>query len=106
MPKASFGVYMNWKKVPVPDDWVNDPENKAATTPIDSGLITFDDEGRILISHQLAANDRKLLGIKPSLRLRFFDPRHLPYLQYHRTHVFKKEGYARAITSKRWRKIC
>lgn len=73
-----------------------DPFNGLLLSPnldvaFDNGLITFDDDGRIRISKQLSAQDRKLLGITASLRLRAVDSKHIPYLQYHRNYVFKQE---------------
>lgn len=73
-----------------------DPFNGLLLSPnldiaFDRGLITFEDNGRILISPQFSASNRKLLGIKPSLRLRDVDPKHRPYLQYHRDEKFQKK---------------
>jgi predicted restriction endonuclease len=73
-----------------------DPFNGLLLSPnldvaLDKGLITFEDDGRIRISKQLALRDRKLLGLNLSLRLRSVDPRHLPYLQYHRKYRFKEK---------------
>jgi hypothetical protein len=57
----------------------------------DKGLITFGDDGQIIISPSLKAADRKALGIRPSCRLRRISPNHSSYLQYHRSYVFRKE---------------
>ena len=60
----------------------------------DKGLVTFSDDGHIIISPLLKPVDRKALGIRTNLRLRRVSPNHLPYLQYHRTYVFRKEKSA------------
>jgi hypothetical protein len=56
----------------------------------DKGLVTFEDDGRILISASLNSADRKALAIRGDFRLRMISPNHLPYLRYHREYVFKK----------------
>lgn len=56
----------------------------------DRGLLAFDDAGRGVASTQLAPPEWGLLGVSPSaLRLRRLEPSHLPYLAYHRAHVFR-----------------
>ncbi len=55
----------------------------------DSGYMSFDDEGGILISERLTADDAKALGISSSMRLRRIEPAHKKYLAFHREHVFK-----------------
>lgn len=54
----------------------------------DKGLISFDDEGRLLQAGALSASDAVILGLDLPLQLRRVDERHRPYLTYHRTHVF------------------
>ncbi len=51
----------------------------------DRCLITFDDTGKIIISPRLTQHQRDLLGLKPSLCLRWITDEHLFYLQYHRS---------------------
>lgn len=56
----------------------------------DSGLMTFDDSGAVKISPRLSAVDRKLLSLGSGYRLRSKpDPKHLPFLAWHREKVFK-----------------
>jgi predicted restriction endonuclease len=55
----------------------------------DAGYVTFDDEGRILISKGLRAEDAGVLGIHSEMRLRRIAPEHRQYLAFHREHVFK-----------------
>lgn len=57
----------------------------------DSGLITFDDEGALQPSPRLNPFHRVLLGLAedPPLQLRWISPQHLPYLAWHRQHVFQ-----------------
>ncbi len=54
----------------------------------DKGLITFDDEGKIIISPKLTDNQISSLSLQ-NMHLRKIDPRHLPYLAYHRENIFK-----------------
>lgn len=50
----------------------------------DKFLISFADDGAMLVSPQLSAADRQLLGLDASLRLRWLAPGHAPYLAFHR----------------------
>ena len=54
----------------------------------DSGRISFGDDGGIRISELVSGTAQKQLHISPSLRLRRIEDRHLPYLRWHRDHVF------------------
>lgn len=53
----------------------------------DKGLISFEDDGRILISPELSSEVRRFVGLDDSMRLRFVVPGHIPFLRYHRKHV-------------------
>lgn len=57
----------------------------------DSGLIAFDDQGLLLPAAKLTTVHRLLLGLTddPPLQLRWVSPAHLPYLAWHRAHVFQ-----------------
>jgi putative restriction endonuclease len=57
----------------------------------DSGLITFDDEGVLKPSPRLDPFHRMLLGLadETPLHLRWISPDHLPYIAWHREHVFQ-----------------
>ena len=55
----------------------------------DSGLIAFDDRGRLLASSCLDAVVRSHFAVGPGLALRSFAPGHLPYLSWHREFVFR-----------------
>lgn len=55
----------------------------------DRGLITFDSVGSVDITPHLAADHRALLHLDHGMRLRWVAPEHLPYLQWHREHVFR-----------------
>src|SRR4029077_11594397 len=50
----------------------------------DVGLISFSDDGRILLSAQFTHGDREALGIHDQLALRRVSPGHLPDLAWHR----------------------
>jgi putative restriction endonuclease len=69
-----------------------DPYNGIALSPVydkafDSGHITFDDDGRILISPLLSLN-APLLGITGREVISGLSANHLPYLAYHRSSRF------------------
>lgn len=56
----------------------------------DRGLLTFGEDGRGVASPRLPAGTMSLLGLgSVALTLRFVRPAHLPYLAYHREHVFR-----------------
>lgn len=54
----------------------------------DLGLISFGENGEIMISRALAPRDRERLGIGKSDRLRCVFPMQREYLRYHREKVF------------------
>ena len=51
---------------------------------LDRCLISFTEEGNILISSSISVSDRSALGLGHHLRLRFVQPQHRPYLAFHR----------------------
>jgi hypothetical protein len=55
----------------------------------DSGYISFDDEGRIMVSKRLTADDASTLGIHSDMCIKKVEPEHKRYLAFHREHVFK-----------------
>ena len=55
----------------------------------DSGFISFDDDGRILISERLMVEDATALSINADMRLKRVEPEHKKYLAFHREHIFK-----------------
>ncbi len=65
----------------------------------DKGLISFADDGKIIVSVALNGDDRKALGITSGLRLRRLGAAHLAYLRYHREHVLKKRD-KKTLTSR------
>jgi hypothetical protein len=58
-------------------------------TCFDLGLISFDDEGKILISSTLNTSALSVLGINPNSKLSKIDSRHREYLNYHRKNKFR-----------------
>ncbi len=56
----------------------------------DSGFVSFDDNGNILISMTLGEDDLASLGIRHDMRLTTIEPYHRKYLDYHRTNIFDK----------------
>lgn len=56
---------------------------------IDKGLITFTDEGDIMISKELDEEDVKTLGISNDIKVELNEEQK-PYMRYHRENVFKQ----------------
>ena len=54
----------------------------------DKGLITFDDKGHIMYSGKLGGGQIRDIGGDKHKALRWIDERHLPFLEWHRSHVF------------------
>lgn len=78
------------------DDERIDSNNGLALSPVydsafDLGLITFSADGRIIVSNSLKA-DSQALGISGNERLTILLEGHIEYLQWHRTHLFLKQG--------------
>lgn len=72
-----------------------DPFNGLLLTPnldlaFDHGLISFNDQGQILLSEDLDPDSACALNITPNLRLRQIEPRHRLYLAWHRDYLFRK----------------
>ena len=55
----------------------------------DRGFITFVDEGEVIVSSQISAADRMILGLDRPLRLNGLTDSHRLYLSWHRERVFK-----------------
>lgn len=53
----------------------------------DRGLMTFDEQGIDRFSSQLAPKLLAKLGINGPVRLRWLNPRHMPFLAWHHQHV-------------------
>lgn len=73
-----------------------DPDNGLPLIPnldacFDSGWISFDERGQILLSPALDAADRQALGLHADLSLRRTSPSLQRYLAYHRDHLFQPE---------------
>lgn len=56
----------------------------------DTGLISFSDSGLILVSNKLDSSQRIELSIDEDTSLRWIDTQHLPFLEWHRKHVFRR----------------
>ncbi|WP_080482105.1 HNH endonuclease [Pseudomonas syringae] len=72
-----------------------DPYNGLLLTPnldvsFDQGLISFEDDGRIMLSPELCDSDAEMLGLWPDLRLRKVAVEHWAYLEWHRGKWFKR----------------
>jgi hypothetical protein len=55
----------------------------------DRGLISFEDDGTILISSLLGADNIRRLGLTNEVRLAGLKAEHAPYLEHHRTECFR-----------------
>ena len=82
-----------WKDCKLNDECISQ-YNGLLLTPnlhalFDKGLISFDENGIILISDRLSQQNQAILGIKPNMKLRKVDPEREKYLRYHRTNVFR-----------------
>lgn len=72
-----------------------DPFNGLLLSPtldraFDQRLISFNDDGSIILSPTLTETDLKLLHLNSELKLRKLDDRHLPYLAWHRANLVKE----------------
>ncbi|MFZ6720232.1 HNH endonuclease [Undibacterium sp. Ji49W] len=57
----------------------------------DSFLISFDENGRLIIAPALIGKDLLLLGIVAEMKLRWVTPKHQSYLVMHRARLLKKD---------------
>lgn len=57
---------------------------------VDSGLISFDYNGKILISKSLRKNDRALMNLSKDLKIEITED-NASYVSYHRENIFQKE---------------
>ena len=55
----------------------------------DSGLISFEDTGEIIISNELSEFDKLFMNIKPSMRIKNLNVDQRKFLNYHRINVFR-----------------
>ena len=70
-----------------------DPFNGLLLTPnldvtFDCGLISFKNDGKMIISPMLSKKDSAFLNIHTGMRLKKVEPEHKKYLKYHREHKF------------------
>lgn len=55
----------------------------------DSGFVSFDDNGKILISPRLSIKDAQALAINSEMQLHKITPEHKAFLTYHRDNIYK-----------------
>ena len=56
----------------------------------DQGYISFENNGKLLISPRLSSEDEQLLGLRSIVQqLKQVAPQHHVYLQWHREHIFR-----------------
>lgn len=65
----------------------------------DRFLISFDEQGVLMIAPCLAEQDLQRLGITPGMRLRWVGVQHQPYLARHRARLIKTTSRAAASNS-------
>lgn len=56
---------------------------------LDRGYISFDNDGRIMLSERLSVADIEALGLDNKMYISGLHPEHAPYLSYHRKNLFK-----------------
>lgn len=56
---------------------------------LDKGFISFDENGKILISDKINENDRIFLNINPNMKIEITED-NAHYVSYHRKHIYKK----------------
>ena len=75
-----------------PDQERLDAANGLLTANLDAlfndGLITFDPDGRMLVSERLSSKDRALLRLEGTLRKTLM-PRQQEYLRFHKQIIFR-----------------
>jgi 5-methylcytosine-specific restriction protein A len=64
--------------------------NPALDKAFDRGFISFDTEGKIIISSNLTREDAEKMAIKEKLKLRKFYQENQGFLRYHRQKLFKR----------------
>lgn len=62
--------------------------NPVLDSLFDKGWISFEDDGQILFSSKLDADEIQRLGLSSTLKLQIIRSGHRAYLRYHRTQVF------------------
>jgi len=55
----------------------------------DFGYISFEENGKIIISERLNDADVERLGLHSDMKLRQIESHHIPYLKFHRDNIFK-----------------
>lgn len=58
----------------------------------DQFLISFENDGHILISPTLSHDELRKAGIFPDMKLRFINKKHLPFLEYHRSKFLQNDS--------------
>jgi len=56
----------------------------------DGGWISFDDDGGVLVSHELSGEQQVRLAVQPGWRLAELAAPHIGYLAWHRRQIFRR----------------
>lgn len=78
------GVNVSQKKIDVHNGLLLCPNHDKI---FDSGLITFDNNGNIMISDELNCNDRILLNLRDDMKIAISE-KSIKYMEYHRKHIY------------------
>lgn len=75
------------------DEERNDKYNGLLLLPhfdfaFDKGYITFDDNGKIILSRYISDSEKNALNLSDNLSLRMIEDSHKSYLKYHRNSIF------------------
>lgn len=62
--------------------------NVALHALLDAGLISFTDDGALLVSEYINTSDRSIYGLENPWTVDF-NPKAIPYLRYHRDQIFR-----------------
>jgi predicted restriction endonuclease len=69
-------------------------------TLFNEGLISFQDDGRMLVSDDWQAGDKRRMHITSDLHLRKVHPESRPYMEFHRDVLFKRVSAGESDYSK------
>jgi len=64
--------------------------NVALDRAFDHGFISFNDDGKIILSPQWSWKEANLFGINENMKLRKIEEQHRKYLRFHRDKIFQK----------------
>ncbi len=85
-----------WRDCSENAEWLNGYNGLLLTPNLDAvfdgGFISFNDDGRIMISQILSKINRVALGLNEDIRLKRIDEPHKAFLKYHREMIFQSQS--------------